>query len=43
MAARSTPQTYCDGRIKFELDAGHHEIQLDYGTDWRTVSAEPSA
>lgn len=32
-----TPQSYGDGRIKFELDAGRHEIRLDYGTDWRTV------
>ena len=32
-----TPQSYSDGRIKLELDAGRHEIELDYGTDWRTV------
>jgi hypothetical protein len=32
-----TPQSYGDGRIKLELDTGHHEIRLDYGTDWRTI------
>ena len=32
-----TPTAYGDGRIKFELDAGRHDIRLDYGTDWRTV------
>ena len=33
----ATPTAYGDGRIKFELDAGRHDIRLDYGTDWRTV------
>ena len=33
-----TPQVYGDGRIKLELEAGHHDIRLDYGTDWRTVA-----
>jgi hypothetical protein len=28
---------YSDGRIKLELDAGRHNIRLDYGTDWRTI------
>jgi hypothetical protein len=33
-----TPQVYGDGRLKLELDAGHHDIGLDYRTDWRTVA-----
>ena len=32
-----TPHAYGDGRIMFELDAGRHDIRLDYGTEWRTV------
>ncbi|MEO8696627.1 MAG: hypothetical protein ABI658_24155 [Acidimicrobiales bacterium] len=32
-----TPQVYGDGRLKLELDAGHHDIGLDYRTDWRTI------
>jgi len=33
-----TPQVYGDGRLGLELDAGRHEIGLDYRTDWRTVA-----
>lgn len=33
-----TPQAYGDGRLKLELDAGRHDIGLDYGTDSRTVA-----
>ena len=32
-----TPEVYSDGRIKLMLDAGHHDIRLDYARDWRTV------
>ena len=32
-----TPEVYSDGRIKLMLEAGHHDIRLDYATDWRTV------
>ena len=31
------PTPLFDGRMQFELTAGHHEIALDYGRDWRTV------
>ena len=31
------PEAYSDGRIKFALAPGHHDIRLDYATDWRTI------
>ncbi len=31
------PTPLFDGRMQFELTAGHHEIVLDYGRDWRTI------
>ena len=31
------PERLFDGRMKFELPAGRHEVVLDYGRDWRTV------
>jgi hypothetical protein len=31
------PRQGGDGRLQFDLAAGHHEIELDYGLDWRTV------